>query len=195
MGMPDLPQQECQKAECSFETKQELLKMSEIGIWVDSYDDIFSDFDPRPYSERALSDDFLNEAKKAARYKTSGIIGLKFLIPSAKRDERQEAMIKKRLHEHFKRHHRMVHDDIRNTRLGGIGLLLIGFLLMVVATYLDSMDSKRFVTKLLFVMLEPSGWFMAWYGFEQIFNIISQKRPDLDFYDKMSRCEIHFTQY
>ncbi|MBI2151367.1 hypothetical protein HYU21_01420, partial [Candidatus Woesearchaeota archaeon] len=30
-----------------------------ISLVLDSYDDIFSDFDPRDYSEKALSEDFL----------------------------------------------------------------------------------------------------------------------------------------
>ena len=36
-----------------------------ISIVLDSYDDLFSDFDPRPYRIRALSDDFLLECKKS----------------------------------------------------------------------------------------------------------------------------------
>ena len=40
--------------------KQALLELAEISILLDSYDDIFSDFDPSPYSERTLSDDYFN---------------------------------------------------------------------------------------------------------------------------------------
>lgn len=35
-----------------------------ISLWIDSYDDIFSDFDPRHFSLRNISDDFLYEVKK-----------------------------------------------------------------------------------------------------------------------------------
>ena len=37
-----------------------------------TYDAMFSVFDPRPYAQRALSDDFLNEAKRAVRDRESG---------------------------------------------------------------------------------------------------------------------------
>jgi hypothetical protein len=37
-----------------------------FSIWLDEYDDIISDFDPWLYSERALSDGFINEAKKSS---------------------------------------------------------------------------------------------------------------------------------
>ena len=35
-----------------------------VSLWLDNYDNIFSDFDPRSYAHRELSDDFLIEAKK-----------------------------------------------------------------------------------------------------------------------------------
>ena len=41
--------------ESSLVEKQDLLSKGEISILLDTYDDIFSDFDPRPYSQRALS--------------------------------------------------------------------------------------------------------------------------------------------
>ncbi len=74
--------------------KETLLKASEISIILDTYDDIFSDFDPRPYSERALSDDFLIEANKASRDKASGQIELIFLIPQKMRNIESENLIK-----------------------------------------------------------------------------------------------------
>ena len=51
------------KKEMSDEEKQKILEMSEISLILDTYDDMFSSFDPRPYSQRALSEDFLSEAK------------------------------------------------------------------------------------------------------------------------------------
>ena len=60
--------------------KKKLLQLSEISLIIDTYDDIFSDFDPRPYSQRALSDDFLLEARKASKDKVSGTFELNFLV-------------------------------------------------------------------------------------------------------------------
>jgi hypothetical protein len=47
---------------------------NEIKLMLDTYDDIFSDFDPRPFSQRTLSEDFLEEARKASREKEMGNI-------------------------------------------------------------------------------------------------------------------------
>ena len=56
-----------------------------IDLVIDSYEDIFSDFDARDHSVKALSDDFLNECRKAANDKI-GKIHLKFLISKDKRN-------------------------------------------------------------------------------------------------------------
>ena len=59
---------------------QKLLGLSNISLSLNSYDDIFSGFDPRPYSQRALSDDFLAESKRASRDKELDGVELIFLI-------------------------------------------------------------------------------------------------------------------
>ena len=86
----------------SLEEKQELLQKSEVSLWIDHYDDIFSDFDPRPYSQRGLSDDFLIEAKKFIKEKASGSFELIFLVPELMRKPESEGIIKKRLNDFSK---------------------------------------------------------------------------------------------
>src|SRR4051812_46940136 len=86
----------------NYDENKELLRKAELSIWLDTYDDIFSDFDPRPYSERALSDDFINEARKMVREKPTGTIELKLLMPSELRNNETENIIINSLHSHFK---------------------------------------------------------------------------------------------
>ena len=180
---------------CDFDEKQKLLRMSEISLWLDTYDDIFSDFDPRPYFERALSDDFLSESKKAAKEKSSGMIDLKFLIPADKRDPAQEAVIKKRLHDHFKKHYHLLSDEVKWLRVKGALIVLAGVLAMMGATFIRAYESEGFMYQFLFVLLEPTGWFITWFGLDQIFYVLNEKRPDFEFYEKMFKCDIHFTPY
>ena len=37
--------------------------MADISLWLDDYDDLFSDFDSRNYLKRRVSEDFLEELK------------------------------------------------------------------------------------------------------------------------------------
>jgi len=171
------------------------LQMSEISFWIDHYEDIFSDFDSRPYSQRSLSDDFLAEAKKISRERPSGTIELTFQVPTKIHRHKTETIIKKRLHEHFKRHHLLIKQETTKVRNKGFLLTGIGILFMFISTLLANLESKTFLTNFIFVLLEPSGWFMGWIGLEQIFYHTKQKQSDLDFYEKMSKCKIKFVSH
>lgn len=176
--------------------KEKLLRMSEISLWLDHYDDIFSDFDPRPYSQRALSDDFLLEIKRASRDKTSGQIELKFLVKAEMRNKKQENLIRRRLKEHFKKHHTILQEEVKTVRNKGVYFTIFGILVMIAATFLLSwFEDKRILTNFLIILLEPAGWFLFWEGLNQIVFETKSVKPDLEFYEKMSRSEITFLSY
>jgi hypothetical protein len=177
------------------ERKQKLLQLSEISLWLDSYDDIFSDFDPRPYSQRSLSDDFLIEAKKAAKEKVSGMVEMKFLIPNNQRNLETENVIKKRLHTHFKKHYKILQDEVSGIIQRGVVYFFIGMVLMLTATYFGTLIDRGFVFRFAFVLFEPGGWFIMWFGLDKVFYEIRQNKSDLEFYEKMSKCDITFLPY
>ncbi len=181
--------------EKAHEQKEELLQMSEISIWLDNYDDIFSDFDPRPYSQRALSDDFLNEAKKASYEKTSGRVELKFLIPKDVQNLEEEKTIKRRLHEHFKRRVEDIDKEVKRLVRKGATVALLGMFSMMVAIYIYTYLEPLLIFNFIIVVLEPTGWFMAWYGFDSVFYQAEEEKEDLEFYKKMIKCQITFLQY
>src|SRR3989344_7180391 len=106
----------------------------ELRMQLDDYGEIFSDFDPRSYSERSLSDDFISEAKRAAIDREEEIDLLLF-IPKLKRNEEQERMIKKRLLAHFKRHSLLLKGEAKKHRFLGFRFIGIGITLMVLATF------------------------------------------------------------
>jgi hypothetical protein len=175
--------------------KHKLLHMSEISLMLDTYDDIFSDFDPRPYSERAISEDLRAELKRATRYQPSGTIDLKLMIPNKVRSHESEKLIKKRLHEHFKTHLGYITDEIRNLHIKGASIAVIGFAIMISAIFIGDFNISERLTNALLVILEPAGWFTMWFGFDTIFYTAGSKKPDLEFYEKMSKCIITFLPY
>jgi hypothetical protein len=165
------------------------VERARIGISIDTYDDIFSDFDPRPYAQRALSDDFLFEVKKAAVEKGDQI-ELRFLIPAIARNLTHEATIRKRLREHFQKHADILEREYRKDIRGGALTACIGFALILVATYVHNESS--FLGRLLMVIVEPSGWFAMWYGFDRIFYTGKETRPERGFYAKMAKAQVTF---
>ena len=78
-----------------------LLDKAHISLILDGYDALFSDFDPRPYPERAISDDFLVEAKRAIREAEPGTLEMRFLIPKHLKNAHEEEIIRDRLHHYF----------------------------------------------------------------------------------------------
>ncbi|HLC60103.1 MAG TPA: hypothetical protein VJJ52_01605 [Candidatus Nanoarchaeia archaeon] len=177
------------------EETQKILEASEISLWLDNYDDIFSDFDPRPYSLRSLSDDFLAEAKKASRDKDENRLELRFLISNNQRDSKTEATIKKRLKDHFTKHLIQIQEDLIKTRYQAIITGLLGVTLIFAASYLDSLSLPSFVSKFLFVLSEPAGWFLTWFGLDKIFYSSELKKSEYTFYQKMIKCEVMFVSY
>lgn len=203
------PEQEPKKDEKKEEKKEEkeprreeketarekLLKMSEVSLWLDGYDDIFSDFDPRPYPQRTLSDDFLNEAKKASREKISGI-ELKLLVPKNIRDTEKESLVKRRLHEHFKKRTQEIKKQIMHIKMQGIIFLFTGILLMFIAAFISFRYTEHnLFSSFLIILLEPAGWFLFWEGSHFLLFEADTVKPDFEFYKKMGKCQIEFVEY
>lgn len=175
--------------------KTRLLKDSEISIILEDYDGIFSDFDPRPYSIRSLSDDFLPEVKRASKDKPNGSIEFRLLIPSNKRSLEDENTIKKRLKEHFKRHYDLLVKEARRKRVLGFSMIGIGAVLGILATLLNPKGDSNFFFKFILILMEPASWFNIWEGMNQIFFHSKDNKEELDFYGKMIHSEIVFIGY
>src|SRR3989344_5643393 len=181
------------KSAISEEKTQKMLQQSEISLLLDSYDDIFSDFDPRPYNQRALSQDFLAESQRAARDKASGQIQLKFMILGSRRDAVHEALIKKRLKEHFKKHFEEARAQVNQVIQQGVVFAVIGIVLMFAATLvLFRSPETTMLTSFLVIFLEPAGWFFFWEGLNLVIFESKKMRPNLKFYEKMVKSEIVF---
>lgn len=175
--------------------KQRLLRMSEISLILDTYDDIFSDFDPRPYSVRALSDDFLQEVKRATRDRPSGNVEIKFMMPHHTRNLVSENLIKRRLKEHFKRHYLLLVDEAGKSKRRSLFTAFIGLIFLLLGVGLTFMGIPEKILSFLLIIVEPAGWFFAWTGLEAYFGLKKEMGNDLTFYEKMSQAEINFLPY
>lgn len=164
-----------------------------ISLILSSYDDLFSDFDPRPYAQKALSDDFLAECKRASYDKNNNkSLELILLMPKQKRNTQDENTIKKRLLEHFQKHYLEKLKEHQIIKKEGISWTVFGWILLFLSglIYLQ----PGIVYQLLFVVFNPAGWFTMWRGFDLFFSK-DKDVPDFEFYKKMSTIEILFHNY
>lgn len=166
-----------------------------ISLWLDSYDDIFSDFDPRPIQERRLSDDFIYEARKACKEKSIGIQYFKLLIPDAIRNREDEKQIIIRLNGYFRNSYQLQLTKIKEVKRSGIYFSLIGIALMLIAGYISFLKSDKYYIHILLVLFEPAGWFMLWAGLDHFIYSIKKINEDLKFYSTLSKVHIDFASY
>ncbi len=180
------------------ETIKDILNKTEISLILDTYDDIFSDFDPRPYSERTLSEDFLSEAKRAARDKKKGV-ELNLLIPKDIRNPVQEETIKRRLKGHFKSRYEHVKNELAAYKKQAIILIVVGIVIGLVDALTLSAPSTFDVTALLAdtigIVLTPASWFSIWTGLEHLVYKPKDLLAEESFYGKMESVHISFTPY
>jgi hypothetical protein len=177
------------------EAKLRLPKISEISVWLDTYDDLFSDFDPRPYDQRAISADFIEEAKVFSREKQSGQFELVLLIPRKLQDAEKEKVILPRLHESFGHNRQRLRQEIKKIRLNGTRLILGSMVLLLAATWISMIPNKTWLVNFSLILLEPAGWFTIWNGLDLLFFAPGKKQADLDFYQRMADCQIVFMPY
>jgi len=174
------------------EINSEKFREGNISIVLDSYNDLFSDFDPRPYFIRALSDDFLLECKKAAVVKTNKL-ELRLLLPSRKRNISDEIKIKKRLKEYFQKHFKEKQRELNKVKLKGLFWFLAGAVVMISAPFL--FNNEDYLFRVLAIMSEPAAWFFFWEGLGKIFLLSKSEVEDYKFYKKMTNLEVSFLNY
>jgi len=175
--------------------KEKKMRQGNVSLILNSYNDIFSDFDPRGYVQRALSDDFLQECRRTVRDKSPSEekFELRLLVPKIKRNVNDEIKIKIRLKNHFLKHYLEKKKEIKNLRYSGVAWFIIGVIFSLMAAFIYPFEGFYF--DVLFVMIEPAGWFTVWSGLDKIFLNPKDKMPDARFYKKMYGCHITFIDY
>jgi len=165
------------------------LREGNISLLVNSYNYLFSDFDPRDYPERILSEDFIEECRRAVREK-EGKIELILLCPKNNRNFKDETKIKKRIKEYFSYNLKKENDSRRKLRLEGAFWFLMGTIMMVLATFLAG--KANFFLRLLEIMAVPAGWFFFWEGLGKVIITSREELSEYEFYERMSKADIIF---
>lgn len=176
------------------ETKQ-FLSDPEISIWIDKYDDVFSDYDSRTFAERALSDDFLRELHKMISEKKTSEVQLKFHLLNDQSNSEWEEVIKNNLRSHFKNVADVLKDEKKQILNKGYRLLGIGFALILFIFYLTINAESGVYLHGIILMLEPVGWFTTWTGLDLVFQTSRKDQSTLDFNTKMASAQITFSSF
>ncbi len=178
----------------SIDVSNDKFKEANISLIIDNYEDIFSDFDPRPFGERALSDDFLQECKRAARDKSEEQLELRILIPKVERKLKEEWKIKKRIKEHFAHHFKKEENKRDKIKRSGIKWVILGTAVLL-CILLGIVKLDQTILGSILPILEVPSWFLIWEGMGKILIESKKIQPEYEFYRKMSKAEVNFTEF
>jgi hypothetical protein len=173
--------------------KQRLNDINAISIAIDTYDDIFSDFDPREIDQRELSEDFIIELLRRHRTDPRGKYDVVLVAPKAISDPNTEKKTISRLTHFF--HIKFTQDIkiINQIRLRGLIFVMIGMLILmalVFATYYRVID--KLMIELAGIVFMPLGWFGVWEGFSQIVDKPLKFQREAEVFKKLSKAEYKF---
>lgn len=160
-----------------------------VSIWLDTYDDIFSDFDPSPYGQRHISDDFFHELKKYALEDMPGNVEIDLLIDEKLRDIKTEKIIIERINEFFAIQHRVLQKKRNRILMQSFLFLLLGTVFITILT----LASRKYEQYLLLIkLLEPASWFLSWEGLHLLFFEYVEEKDHEEFHKKVSHSRITF---
>jgi len=165
----------------------------DMGFWLDEYEDLFSDFDPRPYSRRQISDDFLFELKRRFReVPKDQKMQINLYLPKTVRDIKIESATKKRIKEHFDFEIKNLNKKRTKRKMTGFGYLAIGITILAINAYIEwEFSSDEFISLIGFI-LAPAGWFSAWTSFERFILDPTDETDRLQFYLRMQKANVTF---
>jgi hypothetical protein len=166
--------------------------MKDIKLWLESYDDIYSDFDSRHYLKRRISEDFLDELRNELKISEALNGNITLLLPQSKRVQASEKIIVKGLTEHFQQQYNFHKSKCRNKLNKGILLFIIGFIIMLLNSWLSFHYEESFAIIFLRILFEPAGWFLLWAAFDFVFYDFAKLKTVRNFYQLLSNAQIHF---
>lgn len=164
----------------------------EIAISLDEYDDIFSDFDIRGYTDRSLSEDFLDELRlRLRKAQDTDDLSIILLIPERRRRKTIEPLIVNRLQTFFAERKAHYLREDRHILIRGLLFIGVGLVLSVTANYI----AEYLLSMPLFddFLLIPS-WFFVWSGFDYLIKR-EELRKKKRYYSELIDSKIMFRSH
>jgi hypothetical protein len=168
--------------------------MSDIKLWLDSYDDIYSDFDSRHYLKRRISEDFLYELRNELAYIKTSVNHIILLLPQSKRNTISEEIIAKGLSDYFKTQYAFHKKKCANKLKQGVLLFIIGFIIMLLNSLFSFNYKETFLIIFLRILLEPAGWFLLWAAFDFLYYDFAKIKTVRNSFQLLSNVKIMFNK-
>ncbi len=170
-------------------------KTAQLVIYIDTIDDIFSDFDPRTIDVRIISADFINEMIVQGRQsKKKSKIDVKILAPRAIRDReltpRVEKIIRQRIRQFFEDEYRRLRSLRRKNILRALVFLISGLTCFFIVKLAGDPGEKHLVVKLSLELITFFSWFATWNGIDSFTDL--PKTREVRLQRSLADAHVHF---
>ena len=164
------------------------IKPMEIILALDSYDDIFDDFDMQEYIERAISADFINILNNRIRkISPKEKINITLTLPKEKRESKNEEIIAKRLNSHFVNMATYWKDKEKEIDGFASKLVLLGAIFFVAG----QIAIRQFAPFFDEYLVIPA-WMLSFYGLDKFVNEKPKASSKKQFYKRISQAKMAF---
>lgn len=172
--------------------EQRIRDLQEVSIAIDTWDDVFSDFDPRPLEERTLSEDFVYELQKRYYEQPSGALSVTIWAPPTLQDSATEALVCRRLKEYFALRATQMRAEIRQERVRGAIFFACGFVCLGLLAFMTLVvklpDAWR---AFLEITLMPLGWFGMWEGVGKMVDLDRAAVQQRALFSRLAEADFH----
>lgn len=147
-------------------------QLKRVDVALDGYEDIFSDFDPSPFSSRILSKDLIDEVMRRHRETKTGDVEVRFTVPVKLRNREDEVIIRERLRDYFQAQARKIDEELRGRKKAGTVLMIAGLVLVTLHKVMAELFSDTLVYSIYRWVENPVelfGWIATWVGADKVF--------------------------
>jgi len=163
-----------------------------MRIAIDTYDDLFSDFDSSPYPQRALSDDLLKELQKRYTETPKGEVEVRFSMPSRLRSHQVEAVARKRLKDYFQAQVKLLNKEMDDRKKMAAALFAGGFAVLLGTIYLTEYVAQSHILEVTGLLITPLGWFGMWEGTSRFVDYATRYEEKRKFFQRFARANYVF---
>jgi len=161
--------------------------LQKVDVALDSYDDIFSDFDPSPYQTRLMSEDFLNELHGRHTETSKGAFAVSFTLPKTLRYEKTESLVRKRIKDYFRERHKKVDKRISDEKKEGLFRIIAGVGIGIAILIVPYLSNPHFAP-----ILSVLSWYALWTGYDHLFDTSPRLEKKRQFYERFMKAEYVF---
>ena len=166
--------------------------MEALRLWLDSYNDLYSDFDSRHFGRRRISEDFMLELRQAMTGEYTASKELVLLLPTTERKPEAEKQIIERLTTYFSNQFKDAQSTHNKKVRAGWILIVSGLAIMVINAWISLQYPEQNVIMASRVVLEPAGWFMMWTGLDILFTDRKVLRKEMLLFRSLAGMKIQF---